>query len=108
NQAPTASELEIAQRQLSDSFLFRMETAGGLADLTAKLAILKLPDPYYDDYRKAVRSLEASDLLAVAQRNYQPAASLIVVAGDASAVAEGLRKLAPVTIVDPENSFIGK
>ncbi len=107
-QAPNPDELEIAQRQLSDSFLFRMETVGSIADLTAKLAILHLPDDYYDEYRKAVRNLDASDIVAVAQRNYQPAASLVIVAGDASAIAEPLKKIAPVRVVDPERGFVGK
>ncbi len=107
-QAPSPAELEIAQRQLSDSFLFRMETVGNIADLTAKLAILHLPDEYYDEYRKAVKNLDASDVLAVAQRNYQPAASLVIVAGDASAIAEPLKKIAPVRVVDPERGFVGK
>lgn len=105
---PDDAELGIAQRQLSDSFLFRMETAGAIADLTAKLAVLKLPDDYYDEYRKAVRALEPAAVAAVGKRYYQPAASLVVVAGDAAVIAEPLRKLAPVTIVDPENGFAPK
>ncbi|HVJ19496.1 MAG TPA: insulinase family protein, partial [Polyangiaceae bacterium] len=104
----TEGELAIAQRQLSDSFLFRMETAGAIADLTSKLAILKLPDDYYDEYRKAVRMTDIPAVTAVATRYYQPATSLVVVAGDAAVVAEPLRKLAPVTIVDPENGFAPK
>jgi zinc protease len=105
---PSEGELDIARRQLSDSFLFRMETAGAIADLTSKLAVLKLPDDYYDEYRRAVKKLDVSAVAAVATRYYQPAASLVIVAGDAAVIAEPLRKLAPVTIVDPENGFAPK
>jgi zinc protease len=80
---PTEKELESAQRQLSDSFLFRMETAGSIADLTSKLVVLKLPDDYYDEYRKAVRELDGDAVAATAQKYYKPAASVVVVAGDA-------------------------
>ncbi|HEY2404504.1 MAG TPA: pitrilysin family protein, partial [Polyangiaceae bacterium] len=45
--APTDAEVEMASRYLSDSFLFRTETLGAVADLTVKLAVLGLPDDYY-------------------------------------------------------------
>ena len=53
--APSTAEIETATRYLSDSFLFRTETVGALADMTAKLSVLSLPDDYFDEYRKAVR-----------------------------------------------------
>ena len=48
---PTDAEVGMASRYLSDSFLFRTETLGAVADLTVKLAVLGLPDDYFDDYR---------------------------------------------------------
>lgn len=102
---PTEKELESAQRQLSDSFLFRMETAGSIADLTAKLAVLRLPDDYYDEYRKAVREVDAATVAGTARKYYQPATAVVVVAGDAASLVEPLRKIAPVTVLDPENGF---
>jgi predicted Zn-dependent peptidase len=102
---PSEKELESAQRQLSDSFLFRMETAGSIADLTSKLVVLKLPDDYYDEYRKAVGQLDGNAVSVTAQKYYQPAASVVVVAGDAASIVEPLKKLAPVTVLDPEKGF---
>jgi predicted Zn-dependent peptidase len=102
---PSDKELESAQRQLSDSFLFRMETAGSIADLTSKLVVLKLPDDYYDEYRKAVGALDGNAVAVTAQKYYTPAASVVVVAGDAASIVEPLKKLAPVTVLDPEKGF---
>ena len=50
----------------------------------------------------------SKNVTALSQRYYQPAASLVVVAGDAAVIAEPLRKLAPVRVVDPENGFAPK
>ena len=78
------------------------------ASAVRRSLISSLPDDYYDEYRKAVTQTGVKAVTAVSTRYYQPAASLVVVAGDAAVVAEPLRKLAPVTVVDPENGFSPK
>ncbi|HEY6081509.1 MAG TPA: pitrilysin family protein [Polyangiaceae bacterium] len=102
---PSAAEIEIASRYLSDSFLFKTETVGALADMTAKLAILGLPDDYYDEYRKAVRSIDAAGAAAQVGKFFRSDRIVIVVAGDASKLATRLTHFAKVIIVDPQNGF---
>jgi zinc protease len=103
---PTASELEIASRYLSDSFLFRMETAGALAALAANLRVLGLPDDAYDDYRKAVRELSPEAVRRVASRYYRRDSAVVVVAGDAAEVAKPLTRFAAVKVLDPQRGFV--
>lgn len=102
---PTAAEIETASRYLSDSFLFKTETAGALADMTAKLSVLSLPDSYYDDYRKAVRSIEGDQAVARAGKFFTTEKVVIVVAGDAEKLAQRLTRFAKVILVDPQKGF---
>jgi zinc protease len=102
---PTPAETEIASRYLSDSFLFKTETAGALADMTAKLSVLSLPDDYYDQYRKAVRTIEANAAFTQAGKFFSADRVVIVVAGDASKLADRLTRFSKVIIVDPQKGF---
>jgi predicted Zn-dependent peptidase len=102
---PTRAEIEIASRYLSDSFLFKTETAAALADMTAKLSVLSLPDTYYDDYRKAVRNIEADQATARAGKYFTTDRVVIVVAGDAEKLAQRLTRFAKVIVVDPQKGF---
>lgn len=102
---PSAAEIETAARYLSDSFLFKTETAGALADMAAKLSVLSLPDDYYDAYRKAVRSLDGSTAVAQAGKFFSSDHAVIVVAGDADKLAQRLTRFAKVIIVDPQKGF---
>ena len=103
---PTPAEIETATRYLSDSFLFKTETAGALADMTVKLSVLGLPDDYYDEYRKAVRSIDAETAAARAGKHFSDERIVMVVAGDASKLAERLTRFAKVVIIDPQNGFL--
>jgi zinc protease len=103
---PTPDETERATRFLSDSFLFKMETAGALSELTARLVVLGLSDDAYDEYRRAVRDLAPESIAAVAARYYKKNGAVVVVAGDAAVVAKPLAQIAPVKVIDPENFTI--
>jgi predicted Zn-dependent peptidase len=102
---PTEAEVDIAARYLADSFLFRMETIGALADMTAKLAVLSLPDDYYDSYRQAVRKLEPREASQRAAQFFRHDHPVIVVAGDASKLSASLARFGQVAIVQPQNGF---
>lgn len=102
---PTPAEIETASRYLSDSFLFKTETVGALADMTAKLTVLGLPDDYYDVYRKAVRDIDAPTASAAVGKYFGSDRVVIVVAGDANKLAQRLTRFAKVIIVDPQNGF---
>jgi zinc protease len=103
--APANDELERAARFLSDSFAFKMETAGAIADLTSRLLVLGLPDDAYDDYRRAVRNLEPDAVARTASHGYRPGSLVVVVAGDAEVVAKSLARFGPVEVLDPEHGF---
>jgi zinc protease len=103
--APTAEELERATRFLSDSFLFKMETAGALAELESRLIVLGLPDETYDEYRRAVRDLDETRVLSTASRYFKKGAEVIVVVGDASVIAKPLARFGKVSVLDPERDF---
>ena len=102
---PTDAEVGMASRYLSDSFLFRTETLGAVADLTVKLAVLGLPDDYFDEYRAALRKLDGGAVYEAAQHWFSIKNPVIVVAGDAARIALPLSHFAKVVIVDPEHDF---
>jgi zinc protease len=102
---PSAAEVGSASRYLSNSFLFRTETIGAIAGLTAKLAVLGLPDDYYDGYRHALQKLDAESVFSAAHTSFKFDSPVIVVAGDASRIAEPLSHFAEVRVVDPEHDF---
>jgi hypothetical protein len=104
-QPPTDAEIGMASRYLSDSFLFRTETVGAVADLTAKLAVLGLPDDYYDQYRAALRKLDKGSVYEAAQHWFALKNPVIVVAGDAARIGKPLSHFAKVVVIDPEHDF---
>jgi zinc protease len=106
SQTPSAEEVERAARFLSDSFLFKLETAGAIADLSSRLPVLGLPDDAYDDYRRAVRKLEPNAVSAAAGRYFRKGALIVVVAGDAATIAKPLARFGAVSVVDPEKGFV--
>lgn len=102
---PTQEETEIARRYLSDIFAIRMETIGSIADLVVAQESFGLPDGYWDAYRKDVRATDATQAAAAAKKMYDAQKALVVVAGDADAIAADLAKIGEVTVVDPEREF---
>ncbi len=102
---PDAAETESARRYLSDVFAIRMETIGSIADLIVAQNELGLPDGYWDTYRSALRATDAPAVDAAAAKILQPSKALVVVAGDADAIASPLARFGEVTVVDPENGF---
>jgi zinc protease len=101
--APTQAELESATRFLADSFVFRLETVGSVADLTASLWVNGLADDYYDDYRKDLRELNVAAVSAAA--SHYRATPVIAVAGDAAVLGPELAEFGPVAVLDPERGF---
>lgn len=102
---PTAPEVETARRYLSDVFAIRMETIGAIADMVVAQEQLGLPDGYWDTYRKQLRATEPDAAAAAAKKMFTTDKALVVVAGDADAIAPELAKIGEVTIVDPEKEF---
>ena len=104
--APSPDEVDRAARFLSDSFLFKMETASAIAELTSRLLVLGLSDDAYDEYRHAVRQLDPEQVSVAAGRYFEKGRAIVVVAGDASVIAKPLAQFAKVSVIDPEHGFI--
>ncbi len=85
--------------------MFRTETLGAVADLTAKLAILGLPDDYFDTYRSALRKLDTATVYEAAQKYFKIKNPVLVVAGDAALIAKPLSHFAKVVVIDPQRDF---
>lgn len=101
---PTAAETESARRYLSDVFAVRMETVGAIADLVVKEDALGLGAGYWDVYRRALRATEPEAAAAAAKQLFG-GAPLLVVSGDADAIAPGLSRFGEVVVVDPEKEL---
>ena len=102
---PSTSETECARDSLVERLAIRMETMGGIADMVVALSEFGLPDGYWDAYRKRLRAIDAAQLESASKELYTLDKSLIVVAGDADAIAVELATLGDVTVVDPEKEF---
>ena len=105
---PPADELANAKRYLSDSFPLRVDTPGKLAELVVELRTFKLPDDYWDRYRKAIRATSGSEALYAARKYIKPDDALVVIVGQAADFAESLREFGPVTVVSPEGEVKAK
>lgn len=97
---PSREELQGAQAFLGDGFMLELETVGSVAELTARLGVLGLPDDYYDTYRAALRELTLGQVATVAGKHFDKV-PVIVVAGDAAAIGPSLSGLGPITVLDP-------
>lgn len=101
---PTAAETETSRRYLADAFAIRLETIGAIANAIVGKDELGLPDGWYDAYRKELRATSAADAAAASKRLFA-GKPLVVVAGDADAIAEPLARFGDVTVVDPEHEL---
>jgi predicted Zn-dependent peptidase len=102
---PTSNEVRSARRNLSTSLLFLTETVGSLARLTARLAILRRPDSYYDTYRQILEQADAAEIFEVTKESFHFDPPVIVVAGDAARLKDALSRLGEVKILDPRRNF---
>jgi len=102
---PSAEQVANASRYLADGFLVSSASTGAVADVTARLGVLELPDDWYDDYRRELRAVEPAQVRDVGARYLRKDRAIIAVAGAADLVADPLRRFGPVTVVDAEQGF---
>ncbi|MDQ3033359.1 MAG: insulinase family protein [Myxococcota bacterium] len=108
SEPPPPAELQNAQRFLSDSFPLQIDTAGRIAGLVSDLRLYDLPDDYWDGYRTQIRSVTPAQALEAARAHIDPEHALIVVVGDAEAIAQPMRRWGPVRVVDAEGREISR
>lgn len=101
-EAPTASEMADAERFLADSFPLHIETPAAIGQMVEELRVFGLPDDYFDVYRSRVQEVTAEDALRAARNAVHPEKALVVVVGEAAAIAEALRPYGGVTVVQTD------
>src|SRR2546425_384768 len=94
------SELAAVKGFLVGSFPLTIETPSQIASQVANAKLLGLGDDYLRLYRERLSAVTALQARAAAARLYRRGALTIVVVGDAVQLAERLKAIAPVRIVD--------
>jgi zinc protease len=95
-------ELTANKNYLAGIYLVRLETQDGLASQLNTMKTLGLPNNYLETYVTRVRSVEPDGLLAAAKKYLAPGDDAIVVVGDASKIADALKKFGNVTVAKVE------
>lgn len=93
-----AAELTNTKNYLAGLYLLRLETQAGLAAQLSNMKALGLPNDYLETYTTRVRSVEPGQILAAAKKYMAPGDAAIVVVGDASKIADALKKFGDVTV----------
>lgn len=101
----SGNELETAQSYIVYGMPSRWETVESLSNQLLLLRTQRQEDRYFDELREQVTSLSTPVLKIPASRYYQRQQAVVVVAGDAASVADGLRQFGEVAILDPEREF---
>ncbi len=100
----TDEELTVARDYLVGVFPLRYETSGQVAGAIAGLIANGLPDDELDRYRPAVAAVSAEQVLETARARIRPAATSVVVVGDADAFLPALEAvgIGEVSVVHEE------
>ncbi|HWO89329.1 MAG TPA: insulinase family protein [Gemmatimonadales bacterium] len=100
NEPPSDSELVAAKNYLVGRFPLTIETPEEIAREVGTARLLGLPGDYVQRYRERLAAVTATQIARAARARLQTDRMLIVVVGDGPRVLAGLRRIAPVRIVD--------
>lgn len=101
---PTTEELSQAKSYLLGSFPGAHETPGSIVNQLWTLELDGLGVERIDEYLRGVAKTTAEDVTKLALDRIDPSSLSIVVVGDAARIAEGLKAVAPVTIVGEDGA----
>jgi len=104
DRAPTADELSLHRRSFLGSAAARFETPEQVAGYLARASVNNLPLDNLQRSLTTIASAEAPQCQALVRRLVDPEHLVIVVVGDAGVIAEDLKKIAPVTVLDRKNT----
>ena len=90
---PTPEEVAAARDFAAGVFGLHLETAGQVASRVTQLVMYGLPDSYFHEYRKRLRSVTAEAAADAAGRHMRPREAQIVIVGDADEIAAPLEAL---------------
>jgi zinc protease len=98
------SELVAAKGFLVGSFPLTIETPRQIAQVVTTARLLGLPPDYIQRYRDRLSAVSGPRARAAAQRVFKRDALTIVVVGDAKALYDKLKPIAPVRLVDVDGT----
>jgi zinc protease len=85
----SAEEMETAVNHAVEALPLRFSTAGRKASQFASDYYTKLPEDYWQNYSRRIRSLTADDIQRVARKYLHPDRLVILAVGDADAILRG-------------------
>ena len=102
----TDEEIKTAKESLIQGLPQRFASVSAINGAITSLAILNLPDDYYQTYGAKVSAVTKEDLLRVAKKYIDLGHLAIVIVGDRSVVEAALKatNVAPITILDLEGN----
>jgi predicted Zn-dependent peptidase len=102
----TDEEIKTAKDSLIQGLPQRFASVSAINGAITSLAVLNLPDDYYQTYGAKVSAVTKEDLLRVAKKYIDLGHLAIVIVGDRSVVEAALKatNIAPITILDVEGN----
>jgi zinc protease len=97
-----AQELQNAKNYLNGLFSLALSTQGGVAERTLQTHMLELGHDYLETYRSRIEAVTAEQVQQAATRYLVNDVAAVVVVGDASKLATGLKSIAPVEVLTIE------
>ncbi len=99
-----ADEFERQKQTLVGRYPLQVETADAVAAQVANARLLGLATDYVQTYRQRLAAVTAEQAQAAARMGMRADGALIVVVGDATKIADRLRAIAPVSMVDVDGN----
>lgn len=93
-------ELQKAKNYSTGSFAISLENPGTIANFAINTERYNLPKDYYATYLKRVAAVSSDDVKAMAEKYIHPDRSYIVVAGNASEIADKLKQFGQIEYYD--------
>lgn len=96
----TEDDLLLAERAVTNGFVFKFPNASAIVNRGAVLKILGFPEDYDESYLSRLKALSAQEVLEFAQELLAPEKMIVVVVGDIDPKVLSKRVGAPVKLVD--------
>ena len=98
-----ATELADAKSAIVASFVLALENPSGVLSRWLEQREYGLPEDYWDRYSAKVQAVTAADVQRVAKKYVPLDNAQVIAVGDASKIAELLKKFGPVEQTSPDN-----
>lgn len=99
-------EFEWQKQSLVGRFPLQIETASQVASQVANARLLGLPANYVQTYRERLSAVTTDQMQSAARAAIRADAALVVVVGDGLKIADKLRAIAPVRMVDVDGNAV--